>query len=524
MQQPGDNLVEYGARRWLIVAGVMSATLLQVLDATIVNVALPTIQGNLGANFDDGAWIVTAYIIAAVIVIPLTPWLQQLFGRREYYVAAIVGFTITSALCGLATSLDELIFFRVLQGLCGGGLIATGQAIMRDTFPAKELGKSQALVSLGAIVGPSIGPTLGGVLTDAISWNWIFYVNIVPGIISALLCAMLLRNPPKRGRPSVDAMGLGLLALGLGSLQYLLDEGERYDWFNDGTITAIAVTAVGALASFVYWELRVVKNPIVDLRILVRNRTVAAGCLLAMTLAFGLFGGVILAPQFQQSLLNFSATLSGLSILVRALAIMLMTPVILVLLNRLHLRPQLLLGIGFAIVAVANILTGQVLTTQSAFGTFVCPSVPRRRRLRNDLRAALGCRAHIGAGRRHAKSHLAAESLPATRRIDIRGDAGDATGSPRRIPSRHAGCARYANERQRGDCHRAARRGGGRDARATRAAASGSDGIRRRFLRPRCGNALTHAARASVAAAEDRRGQPQRHRGGMRRAVGRVKP
>ena len=175
-----EHLVEYGTRRWLIVTGVMLATLLQVLDATIVNVALPTIQGNMGANFDDGAWIVTSYIIAAVIVIPLTPWLQQVFGRKEYYVAAIIGFTITSALCGLATSLDQLIFFRVLQGLCGGGLIATGQAIMRDTFPAKELGKSQALVSIGAIVGPSIGPTLGGVLTDALSWNWIFYVNIIP--------------------------------------------------------------------------------------------------------------------------------------------------------------------------------------------------------------------------------------------------------------------------------------------------------------------------------------------------------
>ena len=144
-----------GLARWLIVVGVMSATLLQVLDATIVNVALPTIQGNLGANFDQGAWIVTGYIIAAVIVIPLTPWLQQLFGRRQYYVAAIVGFTVTSALCGFAQSLDQLIFFRILQGLCGGGLISTGQAIMRDTFPAKEIGKSQALVSLGAIVGPA---------------------------------------------------------------------------------------------------------------------------------------------------------------------------------------------------------------------------------------------------------------------------------------------------------------------------------------------------------------------------------
>src|SRR5579864_9549657 len=211
-----DALVEYGLRRWIIVIGVMSATLLQVLDATIVNVALPTIQGNLGANFDEGAWVVTGYIIAAVIVIPLTPWLQQTFGRKQYYVAAIAGFTVTSALCGLSTTLPELVFFRILQGLCGGGLIATGQAILRDTFPTRELGKSQALVSLGAIVGPSIGPTLGGILTDAFSWNWIFNINIVPGVLAAIMIAMTLRNPKYPRRAGFDGIGLALLAIGLG--------------------------------------------------------------------------------------------------------------------------------------------------------------------------------------------------------------------------------------------------------------------------------------------------------------------
>ncbi len=364
-------LVEYGTRRWLIVVGVMSATVLQVLDATIVNVALPTIQGNLGANFDEGAWIVTGYIIAAVIVIPLTPWLQRLMGRRNYYVGAIVGFTVTSALCGTAGSLEQLVFYRILQGLCGGGLIATGQAIMRDTFPARQLGLSQALTSLGAIVGPSIGPTLGGVLTDTLSWNWIFYINIVPGIAAAILCAMLLRDPERQGKLSLDGVGLGLLAVGLGSLQYVLDEGERYDWFNDGNILATACVAVAALAFFVYWELRVVENPIVDLRILVKNRTVWVCCLLAMNLAFSLFGGVILTPQFQQGVLDFTATLSGLSILTRALAIMVMTFVTLFLLNRFKMRPPLLLAIGFIIVAYANVMTASVVTTTSDFGSFV---------------------------------------------------------------------------------------------------------------------------------------------------------
>ena len=368
-----DDLVEYGTRRWLIVLGVMSATLLQVLDATIVNVALPTIQGNMGANFDDGAWIVTGYIIAAVIVIPLTPWLQQLFGRKQYYVGAIIGFTITSAMCGLATSLGQLIFFRILQGLCGGGLISTGQAIMRDTFPTKELGKSQALVSIGAIVGPSLGPTLGGVLTDSLSWNWIFYINVIPGIMAAILCAMMLRNPRERGRPSLDGVGLALMATGLGCLQYVLGEGERNDWFQSPTILLTAIVSFTSLVAFVYWELRVVSNPIVDLRILLKNRTVAAGCLLAATLALGLFGGVILSPQFQQSLLNFTATLSGLSILVRAGAIMVMTPVTLMLLSRFKVKPQVLLGFGFLIVAIANFQTSSVITSSSSFGTFVVP-------------------------------------------------------------------------------------------------------------------------------------------------------
>lgn len=369
-----DSLVEVGTRRWIVVAGVMAATLLQVLDATIVNVALPTIQGNMGANFDEGAWVVTGYIIAAVIVIPLTPWLQQVMGRKQYYVAAIAGFTITSALCGASTSLSELVFFRILQGLCGGGLIATGQAILRDTFTTRELGKSQALVSLGAIVGPSVGPTLGGFLTDAFSWRWIFYINIVPGILAAVLIATTLRNPVYPRRAGFDGIGLALLAMGLGSLQYVLDEGERNDWFGDRTIAILAVVAVAGLILFAIWEIYGTRNPIVDLRIL-KNRTVAAGTMLALTIGFSLFGGVILSPQFQQQLLNFTATLSGESILLRALAIAVFTPITLIALNRFHVQPRILLAVGFLIVALANAMQAFVTTTDSTFWTFFWPLV-----------------------------------------------------------------------------------------------------------------------------------------------------
>jgi DHA2 family multidrug resistance protein len=370
--QPQPSLVEYGTRRTLIVIGVMAATLLQVLDATIVNVALPTIQGNLGATLDEGTWIITGYIIAAVIVIPLTPWLQMRFGRMQYYVAAILGFTLTSALCGISNSLWELVFFRVLQGFCGGGLIATGQAILRDTFPPEQIGRSQALISLGAVVGPSIGPTLGGILTDAYSWNWIFYINVLPGLAAALLIATTLRNPAPARKVAVDGAGLSLLALGLGSLQYVLNEGERNDWFNDDKIVALAFTSIVSLAAFTWWELFGARQPVVDLRIL-RNRTVAAGCALGFTLGFSLFGGIILAPQFNQSILGFTATLSGESILIRALAILAGTPLTLFMLGRLNVNPRFLLASGFLTVVLSYVLQAQVTTSTADFWTFWFP-------------------------------------------------------------------------------------------------------------------------------------------------------
>lgn len=366
-----SDVVEYGSRRTLIVAGVMLATLLQVLDTTIVNVALPTIQGNLGASLDEATWVVTGYIIAAVIVIPLTPWLQMRFGRRGYYIAAILGFTVTSAACGLSTSFNELVFFRILQGACGGGLIATGQAVLRDTFPAKDLAKSQALNAVGAIVGPTIGPTLGGILTDALSWNWVFYINIVPGVISALLLFFFLRNPAQARKARVDGVGLGLLALGLGSLQYVLNEGERRGWYGDERIAVLSLLAAGGLAAFTWWELYVAEQPIVDLRIL-RNPTVTAGTLLGIALGFSLFGAIVIGPQFAQGILGFTATLSGEQILMRALAILAGVPFVLWLLNR-GVDKRLLLFSGFLMLALANWMQAGVTTSVSGFWDFFVP-------------------------------------------------------------------------------------------------------------------------------------------------------
>jgi DHA2 family multidrug resistance protein len=296
-----DSLVEFGGRRFLVVCGVMLATLLQTLDATIVNVALPTIDGNLGASSDEGVWVVTSYLIAAVIAIPLTPWLHARFGRKSFYVGAVLGFTAASLLCGASTSLAMLVLARTVQGLFGGGLVATAQAVLRDTFPPHELNRSQMLLALGQVAGPSLGPTLGGIFTDNASWNWVFYVNIVPGCASALLLSLFLRDAKSRNLPkSFDAIGVILLAIGLAALQYMLDQGEAYDWWSDASIVASGLIALAALPAFVVWELRGARVPIVDLSIL-RHRSVAAGVALATVNGFSLFSIIVLLPQYVQN-------------------------------------------------------------------------------------------------------------------------------------------------------------------------------------------------------------------------------
>src|SRR5580700_5649549 len=204
-----SSLVEYGTRRYLVVAGVMLAALLQTIDLTIVNVALPTLQGNLGATVDQATWVLTAYVIANVVVIPMTPWLQLRFGRKNYFLVSIAGFTLASVLCGMATSLTALILFRVIQGAFGGGLLATAQVILRETFPPEQLGMSQSIFALGTILGPSVGPTLGGILVDNLSWPWIFDVNLVPGVLAFVLLWRYLRENARPQRARVDATGIG---------------------------------------------------------------------------------------------------------------------------------------------------------------------------------------------------------------------------------------------------------------------------------------------------------------------------
>ena len=374
MTQPDRPVVESGASLALIVTAILCATLMQTLDTTIVNVALPIIQGNLGATIDEGAWVVTGYIISAVVVIPLTPWLQMRFGRRQYYSTAIIGFTIASVLCGTSHSIGELIVWRIVQGAFGGGLIATAQATLRDTFPKDKIGLSQGLFSLGAIIGPAVGPTLGGWLTDNFSWNWVFFINIVPGAFAGFVMLTRLKNPNDPKPIPVDAVGLGLLIVGLGSLQYVLGEGQRRDWFDDDLIRLLAFTCAAGLAAFVAWELFGTKRPIVDLRVL-RYRSVGAGSVLAFAVGATLYGAIVIFPQYVQSVLGFTATLSGELIFTRAIFIAAGTPLVVRLATSGRVDTRWMLLVGFSLIGASQLWFANITTSQTDFFTLVPPNV-----------------------------------------------------------------------------------------------------------------------------------------------------
>jgi MFS transporter, DHA2 family, multidrug resistance protein len=364
-------LVEYGARRTLVVAGVMLAALLQTVDLTIVNVALPTIQGNLGATVDEATWVLTGYVIANVVVIPMTPWLQLRFGRKNYFLASIAGFTLASMLCGMATSLTALILFRIVQGAFGGGLLATAQVVMRDTFPQKQIGLSQSIFALGTILGPSIGPTIGGVLVDNLSWPWVFDVNLVPGALAFLILLRYMRDDRPPQRASVDASGIALLIVAVSCMQYVLDQGQHDDWFSNQTITLCTFLALAAAAVFVWWELRV-KEPIVDLRVL-GAPAVAAALAVAGAYAAIIFPSLLLLPQFTVDNLGYTSTLAGLLIGARALPVLLLTIPVgrLTSLARLDLR--WLIGGGLAVAGFGSLWLARDVTTGSSFGAFVVP-------------------------------------------------------------------------------------------------------------------------------------------------------
>ena len=368
------DVVEYGSRRLLVVAAVMLATLMQLADTTIVNVALPTIDGALGASVDQGAWFITAYIIANVIVIPLSPWLQTLLGRKNYFAISIAGFSIVSVLCGLAHDTSTEIGLRFLQGAFGGGLMVPAQQIMRDTFPTSQLATSQSLFALAVVIGPTIGPTLGGILTDNLSWHWVFFVNVLPGIAATIMVLLFLRDPSEPKRVPFDVFGIALLAAGLGSLQYVFDEGERNGWFGDSRIVLAALVAVVALAAFVVYELYGTRTPAVALRTF-RHRTVWALAIIYFAVAGGIFGLLFIQPQWAQTSLGFTTTLAGLLLMVRTGALVVLYPITTWVTSHADWDMRIVAATGILLAGVSSWLQADVMTTQTPFGALVVTQV-----------------------------------------------------------------------------------------------------------------------------------------------------
>ena len=310
--------------RWWILLGLWASAVMEVLDTTIVNVSLPQMAGNLNATAQEIAWVATGYILSNVIVLPMTAFLAGRFGRRNYLVASIIIFIIASFFCGTSSSLGQIIFWRIVQGAGGAALLSTAQATLREIFPQKEQAIVQVLFLIGIVVAPTIGPTLGGWITDNYSWNWVFFVNVPLGCLALLPVTAFLQDSEYNKGKNVPAdwLGIALLTTGLGSLQYVLEEGNTDDWFQSETITRLSILAAVSLVVLVWWQMSP-KNtsPVVDFRVL-KNAQLRASLILFLALGFGLYGGLFLYPLFTQTVLGFTPTVSGLTLLPGGLATM----------------------------------------------------------------------------------------------------------------------------------------------------------------------------------------------------------
>jgi DHA2 family multidrug resistance protein len=323
----------------------MFATFMEVLDTTVVNVSLPHIAGSLSASVDEATWALTAYLVANAVILPMTGWLANFFGRKRTLIAAVFGFTTASFLCGLAPTLPALIFFRVLQGATGGALQPLSQAVMLEAFPPRDRGKAMAFWGLGIVVAPMLGPVIGGWLTDNWSWRWVFYINLPVGLASIIMTRLFIFDPPyiRRGRGGIDYWGIGMLALGVGALQVVLDKGQEEDWFASHWITVLAIVSVLGIIAFVIRELRA-RAPVVNLRVF-KSRTYSAGVFLMTVLGFVLYGSLLLLPIFLQTLLGYPALDAGFAMAPRGLGSFLMMPVVGTVLGRFDPRKVLAVGL-----------------------------------------------------------------------------------------------------------------------------------------------------------------------------------
>ncbi|HZP17203.1 MAG TPA: DHA2 family efflux MFS transporter permease subunit [Terriglobales bacterium] len=340
---------------WLIAIAVMSGTFMEVLDTTVVNVSLPHIAGSLSASTDEATWTLTSYLVANAIVLPMTGWLAGRFGRKRLLLMAVVGFTTSSFFCGLAPSLGWLIIFRIIQGASGGGLQPLSQAVLLESFPPEKRGQAMAFWALGIVVAPMLGPVIGGWLTDNYSWRWVFYINVPIGVAAILLTQAFVFDPAylRRERTGIDYWGIGLLVVGMGSLQIMLDKGQEEDWFGSHFIVTLAVLTVIGLGGLIIRELST-PHPVIDLSVF-RYRSYAVGTFLMTIVGFVLYGSTVLLPLLMQELLGYTATHAGVTNFPRGLASFLFMPVVGILTTKVDARKLLAAGLVFTAGAMFRI-------------------------------------------------------------------------------------------------------------------------------------------------------------------------
>lgn len=339
--------------KWLIAGTVILPTFIEIMDTSVVNVSLPHIQGSLNAGVDEATWVLTSYLVSNAVIIPITGWLASVFGRKRYLLFSIFLFTLASILCGAAPSLEILILARILQGIGGGGLQPLSQAILLETFPPKEHGVAMAIFGMGVVLAPTIGPVLGGWITDNLSWRWVFYINLPAGILAILLTILFIYDPEyikNKAKNYIDYIGLSLIVVGLGALQIVLDKGEREDWFNSNFIVTLSIISAISLILFVLWELKS-KNPVVNLRVF-KDRTFTLGNIIMFLGFLSFFGGIVLLPLYLQHLMGYTALWAGLVLGPGGISTLIIMPIAGALMKK-GVQPKYLLFLGLIIASFA---------------------------------------------------------------------------------------------------------------------------------------------------------------------------
>ena len=372
-----DDLVEYGFRRVIITITAVMCALLEIVDTTIVNVALTNMRGSLGATLTDVAWVITAYAIANVIVIPMTSWLSQQFGRRNYFAVSIIIFTTASFLCGNATNIWELVAFRFIQGLGGGALLVTAQTIITESYPVAKRGMAQAIYGMGVIVGPTLGPPLGGYIVDHASWPFIFYINIPLGIIATILTLTFVKSPKygeKLKANQVDWWGILFLAAFVGSLQFVLEHGQQDDWFNEPLIVILSATSLFGLLAFIWRELTY-KHPIVNLGVL-KDGNLRIGIVMCFILGFGLYSSTLIIPIYTQSVLGWTATDAGLLLIPGSITTAILMPFVGKMIQR-GIPQGYMVGVGFLVFFFFTFWMRNIMTIDTGAEHFFWPLIFR---------------------------------------------------------------------------------------------------------------------------------------------------